>query len=413
MSQNDLADNSIPTQTGNSFNQTQAPAQQQPEPSPTVTTQVPTYTNQPAPNNSNQSNVVYPKNTQIFLHPDHEAIKAATARSQGGGINGKLVAFLVLIALSFLVLGSYFFFLLPRAKTVRFAKEAHDSINSNSSQLSSVNKDLTSLYDKLTGQNSGVVVTDSEVTAKENSSQLLEDINNFMTTLGNSITKKGSVAGFSTPADDPNKPERDIRDLAVTVQKDSDSAQTENDKLSGIISNGIPSEANSIKDKLQNLQTDTGDYLDETQKTTNFYITLADNSIQLNDLLSTATNADLAIAQLSAMRDKFTSLKQSGLPAEMDKFNGDLINIYDLLIGLYKDTKNLSVAAQVPIVNRYQADLTSLLAVATEDQISFWKNNQTLNNYKNISADQLGLLQETKAIQNNNNFFLLDWLSIS
>jgi hypothetical protein len=362
------------------------------------------------------TNPIFPKDTQIFLHPDHETLKAAAFQTPEKRINTRLMTIIALLIMLAGIASSFWFFFWPRSQTVHFAKVVHDSLDETSIKLQSLNKSLKNLYALAENDKStqiltnvlGVTSTD-EIAEKE---KTLTDlfIESFEDALKNT-SERGHVKGFSTSNSDPNKPIRDVQDAAVQVEKRSSEASGSQKKFSEIIQKELPLAANDIKDDLDKLDNNSIDYIDQASKTGKYYEFWAKATLELESI-STTTNLDLANSQLLNLKSKFTNYKD--LPDEMEKVNEDIIDLIDQLINLLKDLRMAtSQKAYERILAGYTNSVASIEIRLDLDEKNFWKSNKSLGNYDDISKQQTDLLKNTKKLKNDNNFFLLDWIGVS
>lgn len=358
-----------------------------------------------------------------------------------------------------LFLGGAFAYLFPKAQSVRFASTTRLSVSNLFTEMDTVDSSLNALFKfSTTGEESDVqlssltksfqkfnIILSSEVIQKEEVEDgnefgvrlddLIDDLSEVFKNL--EISDRGSVnfgdkvKGFTTPADDPNKIYRDQRDLAVNVGKSVKSSEKTINELSRNISaKAVPNSLSSLKGDLNQLKSESQDYLSEAQKTSNYYILSSDLSIELesnfdafalslqgsSDINSLVSSFDEISNDLRSLKSKLEKVSPTNLPNEIENYHRDSIALFDVVINYFDDLKVLTLNGDdkkiINLTIDTSLELNKLVLSGVDHEISFWKNNQTLNSYDNISSSHTEVLKKLETEKDNSNFFLFKFFGV-
>lgn len=389
----------------------------------------------------------------ISLTHDQEPVQVAAPQEPKKSYKSVkiIAAFLIL----FLVIGGGYLFFWPRAQTVMFASKSRGSVSNLFVEMDSVNDSLTSLFNFTTGSDQ----TDAQLSSLSTTfsifnftlTQTIEDEPEKEKMLGNDIGLRlndlikdlesvfkdleikdkgkvsfgGNVQGFTTPADDPNKIYRDQRDIAASilssVQKSETSAmQLEED----LADQSIPNSQKSLKQDLIELKSNSKEYLVEAQKTADYYILTSDLSIELegnfdsfqlslqssNSIDSLADSFGDISKDLKSLRNELEELNKEKLPSDIDNLHKDSIELFSIVIKYFEELKVLTLSENskgiVKLTNNTSSELNQILLKGGDHELSFWKNNETLNSYGSLSTSHTEMLNKLEEQEDNNDIFI-------
>ena len=239
------------------------------------------------------------------------------------------------------------------------------------------------------------------------------------------------MKGFTTPADDPNKIYRDQRDLAVNVGKSVKSSdKTINELSENISAKAVPNSLSSLKGDLNQLKSESQDYLSEAQKTSNYYIISSDLSIELesnfdafalslqgsSDINSLVSSFDEISNDLRSLKSKLEKVSPTNLPSGIEDYHRDSIALFGVVINYFDDLKVLTLKGDdkkiVNLTIDTSLELNKLVLAGVDHEISFWKNNKILNSYDSISDSHTELLKKLEAERDGSNFFLFKFFGV-
>lgn len=392
----------------------------------------------------------------ISLTHNHQTQTSSETSSKPKSMGKRLFIILLAITLS---LGGAIAYLFPKAQSVRFASTTRQSVSNLFTEMDTVDSSLNALFKfSTTGEESDVqlssltksfqkfnIILSSEVIQKEEIEDgnefglrlddLIDDLSEVFKNL--EISDRGSVnfgdkvKGFTTPADDPNKIYRDQRDLAVNVGKSVKSSEKSINELSRNISaKAVPNSLSFLKGNINQLKSESQDYLSEAQRTSNYYILSSDLSIELesnfdafalslqgsSDINSLVSSFDEISNDLRSLKSKLEKVSPTNLPNEIEDYHRDSIALFDVVINYFNDLKVLTLKGDDKKIINLTIDtslaLNKLVLSGVDHEISFWKNNQTLNSYDNISSSHTEVLKKLETEKDNSNFFLFKFFGV-
>lgn len=352
----------------------------------------------------------------------------------------------VVLILIVLFLGVAFAYLFPKAQSVRFASSTRQSVSDLFTNMDKVDSSLNALFKfSTTGEESDVQLSSVNGISEEKVEKgnefglrldnLINDLSEIFKDLeisdqGN-VTFNQKVKGFTTPAKDPNKIYRDQRDLAVNVEKSVTSSEKSISKLSGNTSaKGITNSLLTLKKDINQLRSESEDYLDEAQRTSEYYILSSDLSIELesnfdafalslqgsSDINALVASFDEISSDLKSLKSKLEKVKPTNLPSEIENYHKDSIELFTVVINYFDDLKVLTLKGDdkeiVSLTIDTSLELNKLVLAGVGHEISFWKNNKILNSYDNISDSHTELLKNLETERDSNNFFLFKFFGV-
>lgn len=341
-------------------------------------------------------------------------------------------------------------FLWPRAQTVTFASSTRESLSKSFTELDSVDASLNALFKFATASSDDVQLSrltntfkkmDSifaQIAKKEDEesrneigirvNELVEELSNVFESLQFSERGKvsfgGKIKGFTTPADDPNKIYRDQRDLATKVHNSVEDSEKELGELEKNLGKGFSPTLSSLKEELKSLKSKTKDYLAESEKTADYYVLISDLSIELegsfdsfqisleatSDINSLVATFDEISKELKGLKVELEGVGSGSLPAEIGDLHNDSIELFDVVIKYFDSLKVLTLNEDQKGIVDLTADtsvkLNQLVLKGADDEISFWKNNKTLNSYDSLSGEYTETLKKLEETIEKNDFFL-------
>ena len=379
----------------------------------------------------------------ISLTHNHQTQTSPETSSKPKSMGKRLFIILLAITLS---LGGAIAYLFPKAQSVRFASTTRQSVSNLFTEMDTVNSSLNALFKfSTTGEESDVQLSSVDGISVEKVgpgnefglrlNDLIDDLSKVFKNL--EISDRGSVnfgekvKGFTTPADDPNKIYRDQRDLAVNVGKSVKSSdKTINELSRNISAKAVPNSLSSLKGDINQLKSESQDYLSEAQKTSNYYILSSDLSIELesnfdafalslqgsSDRNSLVSSFDEISNDLRSLKSKLEKVSPTNLPSEIEDYHRDSIALFDVVINYFDDLKVLTLKGDdkkiINLTIDTSLELNKLVLSGVDHEISFWKNNQTLNSYDNISSSHTEVLKKLETEKDNSNFFLFKFFGV-
>ncbi len=378
----------------------------------------------PAANSQQLPTLPVTPNSQVLIHPEHEkgnlVIPQHIEKSKSNFPFA--MTFLALGAVFLIgVIGAIVFIFLPMSQAYNFASNSKELVTASSANISKVNSSLDLLYQARSSTgNSGITVSSSGVLGANTnltpaevffgavySSELMKDI----------VDKSSHVKAFSTPANDPTTVARKHRELAMGIGSQVTTAKQTLDKLIELKNQTVPSQAADLKNNLSNLETDTNDYIDQAQKTSDYYVAVSDASIELYTIASatnTTKDIDSDISQISALKAKFASY--SNLPNEMDAYNKDLTDMFDLLSNYFQTLKTIVQGQNVDLNKTYAnftLQLQSISARSVSDEVSFWQNNKNIAGFTDLTKENSNVVSASQKVKDANYFFFLSWVGVN
>ena len=379
----------------------------------------------------------------ISLTHNHQTQTSPETSSKPKSMGKRLFIILLAITLS---LGGAIAYLFPKAQSVRFASTTRQSVSNLFTEMDTVNSSLNALFKfSTTGEESDVQLSSVDGISVEKVgpgnefglrlNDLIDDLSKVFKNL--EISDRGSVnfgekvKGFTTPADDPNKIYRDQRDLAVNVGKSVKSSdKTINELSRNISAKAVPNSLSSLKGDINQLKSESQDYLSEAQKTSNYYILSSDLSIELesnfdafalslqgsSDRNSLVSSFDEISNDLRSLKSKLEKVSPTNLPSEIEDYHRDSIALFDVVINYFDDLKVLTLKGDdkkiINLTIDTSLELNKLVLSGVDHEISFWKNNQTLNSYDNISSSHTEVLKKLETEKDKSNFFLFKFFGV-
>lgn len=334
-------------------------------------------------------------------------------------------------------------FLIPRAQTVRYSSKTRESLSESFTKLDSVDSSLNSLFRFVTQSEGDVKLSDSSTIDKNSSKDaeigkrletLLTDLENVFNKL--EISKRGSVSfgnkvkGFTTPADDPNKVYRDQRDLASEIGISVDDTKTSFKTFESQLDGSLPKPVTDFSEKLLGLKSNVNNYLAESTKTSNYYVTISDLSIKLEgnfdvfqlslnsatDINSLVASFEEVSASLEELKSRLEGLDQDKLPDEISDLHQDSVELFDVVIKYFENLKTLTLIGNekkiVDLTINTAVKLNQLTISGANHELSFWKNNKTLNSYDSLSEDHTEVLKILEETHDSNNFFIFRFIGV-
>ena len=373
----------------------------------------------------------------ISLTQQYQTQTSAEIESRPKSIGRRL--FIILLVIAILV-GGAIAYLFPKAQSVRFASSTRQSVSDLFTEMDTVDSSLNALFKfSTTGEESDVQLSSVDGISEEKIEDgnefglrldaLMSDLSEILKDLeisdrGN-VTFNQKVKGFTTPAEDPNKIYRDQRDLAVRVEKSVSSSEKSISKLSENTSaKGVPSSLATLKKDTDQLKSESEEYLDEAQRTSEYYILSSDLSIELegnfdafalslqgsSDVNSLVASFDEISSDLRGLKSRLEKINSTSLPSEIENYHKDSIEIFGVVINYFDDLKVLTLKGDnkkiVNLTIDTSLELNKLVLAGVDHEISFWKNNKTLNSYDSISDSHTELLKKLETEKDSSNFFL-------
>ncbi|HSX57706.1 MAG TPA: hypothetical protein VLE47_00345 [Candidatus Saccharimonadales bacterium] len=359
---------------------------------------------------------------QIFIHPEHieGTLKVPIEKKSHPNKGINIVAAFVIVGLILILAGAYY--IIPRTRTVAFASSTIESVGELSGKTDKVNSSLTSLYQSLTQGQSGSAgttqISDQVLGLQSDLSKKLSDSSLLTLSAAYEATGKTKVKAFSVPDEDPNKVTREQRSLAKEIADKKKDAEASLSEATALTNENLSGKAATLETQLSQVNIDTKDYLSEAEKTSLYYVNLSDASIELYNLSSSLVSPkDIAVAlpKLTALRSSFADYDSAKLPDQMDSLNKDVVGIFDLLIGFFKEVSsgNQSEEALAASYQNFLSSAKTLESQTSVHEISFWQNNAAFSNYKNLTSSQTEVIKKAQEVKKENNFFVLSWFGVN
>ncbi len=360
---------------------------------------------------------------QILIHPEHAQgnlkVPSPQQKKSPHTLLNIISVFLIVFLLS-LLLAAYF--LIPKTRTVIYARSTAETFSTVSEKTDKVDTSLKSLYQLVTAGAATESTTQigNGVLAAQDSAQndFADSAVLVLTAAKSSTSQDGRVKGFSIPESDPNKGTRTQRQVAKDIDTKKKEADSAANLIDSLANEQVSDSAKDLKQDITSVKLKTDKYLSEAGKTSAFYVKISDASLELYNL-STSINssADIknAISKLTSLRGDFAD-GESSLPEEMSSLNKDVVGIFDLLIGYFKDLDSGKFTTGAALYNSYVEFLAQAKTITAQTQvheINFWQNNEALANYKDLSAEQSELIKEATAVKKQNNYFLMPLLGVN
>lgn len=375
---------------------------------------------------SNLPKIIPTAQNQILIHPDHAAGNLTVPANQTKSHKSvNIVATVAIFILLAILSISYIY--IPRTRTVMFASSTQESLETLNSKTSEVNTALDTLYQSLTASSASEDANLSEIKTDVLSANTSVPTNSF---IGNSLLlfenglrtaeKQGKVKGFSIPESDPNKLIREQRKIAEAVAEKSSSAQTIIDQDIKVLKTpSLSAKTEPLQKEIQVLATKSGEFLSESKKTSGFYIAISDASIEIYNISTTLTNLndiDNSVVDLSKIRNKFADYDKNMLPNEIEPLNNDVVAIFDLLIGFFKEVSTTNPQNTTALTNSYDNFINKTKSLGTQTyihELDFWQKNKSLSSYKSLASDFSQAIKQAEELENSNTYFLLPLLGVN
>lgn len=398
----------------------------------------PAQTNSVSPNNPATNSQQFPtlpitQSSQVFIHPEHDQGSLVTPeRSSGRKPSGALkpVLFLAIFLVFGVSLALIVFIFLPHTKAVTYATQVKEAVNNSSAKADKVNQSLDLFYKARTAQQDSNVtqIKNNQILAATDSPTKIDNIiqnsQNLLIVLNEGIAKNTKVKGFAVPASDPTKEVRSHRNLASDISVQVASEKDSNDKLVELANQTTAGETAELKVGIKKLEENTSVYLDQSQKTSDYFVEVSDASIELINLaqnlasLTTISKKQVedSIGSLTALKSKFAGFNKNQLPGKIDAYNKDLVEMFTLLASYFTDIKT-QYDNPKPIFTdnspQYTSQLQTLAQRTTADEISFWQENPSLSRFKDLSSEHTDVLELSQKVHDKNYFFFLNWLGVN
>ncbi len=384
--------------------------------------------NPPNPNLPGSSTSALPTlpksdDSQILTHPEHILGKLALPKIKNTSGKSSSVSKTLLIFAGFLIIFfvvALFTFFIPRTNTFKFALESIEAVKTSSKNIDGVNSSLEILYQaRSNSKESDVTVSKKNVLGTKTASQ---DLTIFVEAVATAekikdvFDKASSVKAFSVPSGDPTVLIRKHRELAIAIAEKVTAAKDSLAKIRSLKKATQGSTTSDLVAKLNSLESDTNRYIDQSQKTSDYYVEISEASIDLYNLAAatnTIKDVDSGIVKLGSLKAKFADHKT--LPEQMSAYNEDLVEMFDLLGLYFGDLKSIMQGKKVDLTKNYAAfllQIQSISARAINDEVSFWQNNKSLSNYDNLVQKHQKVITTSEKLKKSNDFFLLNWVGI-
>ncbi len=383
------------------------------------------------PPNLNQSGSSIPSfpplpkrdHSQILTDPEHILGKLSLPKIRDNPKKttpaGKVPIIISLFLVIFFVVALTAFFI-PRTNTFKFAVESIEAVTSLSKNIDGVNTSLEILYQARSNpEQSDVNVSRKDVLGSKTTSQDLTifiEASSTAKKIKDVFDKASSVKAFSVPAGDPTVLIRKHRELATEIAEKVADAKDSLSKIRSLKNRALGSTTDTLLEKLDSLEGSTNKYIDQSQKTSDYYVDISEASIDLYNLAAatnTVKDVDSGIFKLGSLESKFSGYK--ALPDQMGAYNKDLVEMFDLLGLYFGDLKSILKGESVDMTKKYALfllELKSISARAVNDEVSFWQNNKSLSNYDTLVKEHSEVIALSEKLKTSNNFFLVDWIGM-
>lgn len=359
-------------------------------------------------------------NSQVFIHPEHEQGSLVIPKNPQRIKNRFLPLTLTISIVGLLSIAALIFgYFIPRSQAVSYAKSVREFVTESSEKLDKVNSSLDILYKARTAQKEDVSVTKVlEASTSKDSSEIniFRNAQRVIAEIKQNFEKNSKVKGYTLPSDDPAFEIRQHRELARDIAKKTLEAEITLEKIADLEKQSIPQTANAVKEKISNLEEGSNNYVDQAKKSSEYYIDVSDASIELLSLansINTPKDLDITISKFSALKSKFSNYQN--LPEEIEAYNSDLIEVFDLsatYISQIREVVNSGYVKPMPSSQLFNSQLQSISSRAVDDEISFWQNNESLSSYDDLSKEHTDILESSQKLKDKNYFFFLKWLGV-
>lgn len=383
----------------------------------------PVSPNNPATSSQQLPNLPISPNSHILIHPEHEKGNLIILQqSERTSSNFPYVKVFLTLVILFLLgtTAAIVLIFIPMSQAYNFASNSKESVTISSANIEKVNGSLDILYKARSGSEPNDITLSDETVLDANTKMLSDSIfdsaKHSSERVKDVVDKSSHVKAFSVPANDPSIEVRKHRQLASDIATKVTASKTTLAKLVELKNKAVPSQASELKTNLSKLETDTNKYIDQAQKTSDYYVAVSEASIDLYTLASatnTVKDIDSAISKISSLKSEFASYK--ALPAEMDSYNQDLVDMFDLLAKYFENLKTAVQGQKLDPNQQYTSfllQLQSISAKAVSDEITFWQNNNSLSNYSDLAKEHTTVITSSQKVKDANYFFLLSWIGI-
>ncbi|HEY4694779.1 MAG TPA: hypothetical protein VIH52_02335 [Candidatus Nanoarchaeia archaeon] len=366
------------------------------------------------------------QDAQIFIHPDHERGKLIVPKHYFNRVthiirNNRFTfvtsLFLIVIGLAIALVNLVF---IPKAQIITFASKTKEIVSASSEGVENTYQSLDLLYQFVTES----IDTDASFSSDTGNFSAAYSFFSIYQTAKKlaeqaKTTTEDAVKGLAIPKSDPNLEIRQQRNLAVEISKEIIRAGNLQSDFSDLFSLPVPKTIKDFKDQVVSLERATTKYFSEAEKTAAYYVTLSDSSLELSNLATSTTTVkdlDKTIEQLTILRDQFLGYTEEELPEQIESYNADIVEVFDLLVVFYRDLRSQGLTSSEAFYESYDNFLTRIQGVSTKaetDQISFWQNNPSFSTYEDLLSQHTQILKNSQKVSESNRFFFLDWVGIN
>lgn len=374
-----------------------------------------------APKNQQLPTLPLTANSQVFIHPEHE--QGNLIISKPSKKSKRLFLPLILLISTIGLVSSIailFFYFIPKAQAVNYAKNTKELVSSSSEKLDKVSSSLNILYKARTAQTEDVTLTKvlEANTLKRDviESNIFKNTQKIVSIIRHNFEKNSNVKGYTVPNSDPSFEIRKHRDLARDIGKKTLEAEKILEEITDLKNQNVPQSAQEVKEDISALEENSSNYIDQANKCSNYYIDVSDASIELQSLansINTPKDLDTTISKFSALKSKFSNYQD--LPEEIESYNNDLVELFTLsatYITEIRDAVKNNDSRLMPNTLLFNSQMQSIATRAVNDEISFWQNNESLSSYDDLSKEHTDLLSSSQKLKDKNYFFFLKWLGV-
>ncbi|MDP2671322.1 MAG: zinc ribbon domain-containing protein [bacterium] len=363
-----------------------------------------------------------------FFHQREGTVPTVVGRGKVFGINKVLLASGAFVLA--LGAGITFFAILPRVNALSFIKTTRQALAETSDKTAKVNQSLEAIYSYVTNSSSSTTVSTIELTANgggggekaELSFLALKKAVNEAT----ASAKNKNVKGFSTPDLDPLKGYRNLLELSQAAKRVSEDGLTSVNKFSSLVKeNSTSARLAPVADSLDNVREDTQDYLNEAEKTAQYYLTYANSYVDLSSMIieslqgSSQEKAKSNLTKAKAIAESLNKINEANLPVAMASFHQDIleevngaVDFLDSFTELTFGSDKNKIGKVTQAAENWLEKEKSLALRLQTDQVSFWKGNEALSGFEFLAGKQNDALDKLEVERKNNNLFLLSWVGI-
>ena len=101
---------------------------------------------------------------------------------------------------------------------------------------------------------------------------------------------------------------------------------------------------------------------------------------------------------------------------EISDLHQDSVELFDVVIKYFENLKTLTLIGNekkiVDLTINTAVKLNQLTISGANHELSFWKNNKTLNSYDSLSEDHTEVLKILEETHDSNNFFIFRFIGV-